>query len=398
MNLNHIKIHGLFTAEEAMNHYSFFGDGHISASDIFNFNSNDFDHSSFHELILNGAQAGSTVASEGIHAYNCLLFIATSLNGAFTDCGMGSNCSIKASASFFAQNLHAGIVAAAQLTLGTPTFCEITGLRGTITLAGVTGGTGEVNIYADGAVIIIDNSNSGNTINIYGTAKVTDNSAGTTVNDYTTEDSLANIPTTAAFELRTLPSANYVVVGDTIAGVTACTTNTDMRGTDGVSLVVPDAAGVVATFMGVAGVNLTEIGGDGDHLSAIPDMATATNQGTIAGYIDTEITSIKGKIDDIKAKTDNLPSGVPKNVALSNFQFLMIDSADHVSPKTGLTITAEISKDGGAFAASTNDATEISNGLYKIDFIQAEMNADIVTLKFTATGADQTTITILTSD
>jgi len=42
---------------------------------------------------------------------------------------------------------------------------------------------------------------------------------------------IADIPTVAEFEARTLPAADYVVVTDTIAGVTlvgTCTTNTDM--------------------------------------------------------------------------------------------------------------------------------------------------------------------------
>jgi len=98
----------------------------------------------------------------------------------------------------------------------------------------------------------------------------------------------------------------------------------------------------------------------------------------------------------IKAKTDNLPSGIPKNVALSNFAFFMVDSSDHVTPKTGLTITATISKDGGAFASCSNSATELSSGVYLIDITQTEMNADVITLKFTASGADQRTITIKT--
>jgi len=102
-------------------------------------------------------------------------------------------------------------------------------------------------------------------------------------------------------------------------------------------------------------------------------------------------------IDAIKTKTDNLPSGVPKNVALSNFEFLMVDSADHVSPKTGLTVTAQISKDGGSFAACTNSVTEVGNGVYKINLTQTEMNADVITLIFTASGANQTTITFKTS-
>jgi len=122
---------------------------------------------------------------------------------------------------------------------------------------------------------------------------------------------------------------------------------------------------------------------------------------TIAGYLDTEIAAILAAVDTevaaIKIKTDNLPSGIAKNVALSNFEFLMIDSTDHVSVKTGLTVTAQISKDGGTFTSCTNSASEIGSGLYKIDLTQAEVNADIITLKFTATGADQRTITITTS-
>lgn len=102
-------------------------------------------------------------------------------------------------------------------------------------------------------------------------------------------------------------------------------------------------------------------------------------------------------IDAIKAKTDLRPSGIPKNVALSNFPFLMIDSSDHLSPKTGLTVTAKISKDGGAFAASTNSSAEISHGVYDIDLTQAERNADVSTIKLTAEGADQRTITIVSS-
>jgi 3-dehydroquinate dehydratase len=104
-----------------------------------------------------------------------------------------------------------------------------------------------------------------------------------------------------------------------------------------------------------------------------------------------------GNIAAIRAKTDNLPSGIAKNVALNNFEFVMVDSADHITPKTALSVIAEISKDGGSFASCTNAATEVGNGVYKINLTQAEMNANVITLKFTATDADQRTITIFTS-
>lgn len=84
-----------------------------------------------------------------------------------------------------------------------------------------------------------------------------------------------------------------------------------------------------------------------------------------------------------------------KGVKLDNFEFLMTDSTNH-NPATGLTVTAELSKDGGAFAAATNAVTEVANGVYKINLTATEMDADVITLKATASGADQTTISILT--
>jgi hypothetical protein len=107
------------------------------------------------------------------------------------------------------------------------------------------------------------------------------------------------------------------------------------------------------------------------------------------------LTTVDTVVDAIKAKTDNLPSGVPKNVALSNFMFLMTDSTNH-DPATGLAITGTISKDGAAFAALTNAEAEVANGMYKVDLEQAEMNADVITLRFTAPGADDRFITIFT--
>jgi hypothetical protein len=100
----------------------------------------------------------------------------------------------------------------------------------------------------------------------------------------------------------------------------------------------------------------------------------------------------------IKAKTDNLPSGITKNVALPDFQVYMVLSSDHVTEATGKTITGAISKDGGvSFTALTNAVSEMASGMYKVDITQAEMNADVVTLKFVETDCDQRIITIYTS-
>ena len=98
----------------------------------------------------------------------------------------------------------------------------------------------------------------------------------------------------------------------------------------------------------------------------------------------------------VTAVAADLPQKITKNTALSNFEFLMVDSTDHVTGKTGLTITATRSIDGAAFAACANSATEVANGIYKINLAAADLNGDCITLKFTASGADARFITILT--
>lgn len=90
------------------------------------------------------------------------------------------------------------------------------------------------------------------------------------------------------------------------------------------------------------------------------------------------------------------PCGLQKNTAASAFTFFLASSTDHVSPKTGATVTAQRSLDGAAFGNCANAVSEIANGFYKIDLAAADLNADVVALKFTATGADQLSITIIT--
>lgn len=126
----------------------------------------------------------------------------------------------------------------------------------------------------------------------------------------------------------------------------------------------------------------------------VTDILTDTGT-TIPGTI----TTLQADSTAIKAKTDNLPDGIKKNTAITAFTFLMVDSTDHVTGKTGLTIAGNYSGDGGAVAALTNTGviTEISNGLYKIDLTAGELNYDNVTLIFTASGADARIITIHTN-
>lgn len=65
-------------------------------------------------------------------------------------------------------------------------------------------------------------------------------------------------------------------------------------------------------------------------------------------------------------------------------------------PATGLTVTVTVSKDGGAFAASTNSPAEIASGFYKITLTATEMGAEVVALRITATGYDDQKVILYT--
>jgi hypothetical protein len=97
----------------------------------------------------------------------------------------------------------------------------------------------------------------------------------------------------------------------------------------------------------------------------------------------------------IKLK-NTLPIRLTKNTAFARFMFVMVQSADHLTPATGLTITATRSLDGAAFGACANSAVEVANGVYYIDLAAADVNANCITLRFTATGADTRLLTLLT--
>src|SRR4051794_6625912 len=66
--------------------------------------------------------------------------------------------------------------------------------------------------------------------------------------------------------------------------------------------------------------------------------------------------------------------------------FLMVDSTDHTTGKTGLTVTVTLSKAGGSFAAAGGTVTEISSGFYKIVLTTTDTNT-VGDLAFHCTGA-----------
>lgn len=67
----------------------------------------------------------------------------------------------------------------------------------------------------------------------------------------------------------------------------------------------------------------------------------------------------------------------------------LVDSTDHVTPKTGATVTVQLSKNGAAFATASGSVTEIGNGWYRVTLTAAETDTPgPLLVRATATGAD----------
>lgn len=69
--------------------------------------------------------------------------------------------------------------------------------------------------------------------------------------------------------------------------------------------------------------------------------------------------------------------------------FYMVDSADHISAKTGLSPTVTISKNGGSFGSPSGAVSEIANGWYKVAGNGTDTGSEgPIALHATASGAD----------
>jgi hypothetical protein len=86
---------------------------------------------------------------------------------------------------------------------------------------------------------------------------------------------------------------------------------------------------------------------------------------------------------------------IKKDQALNNFEFLMTNSTTHI-PQTGLTVAAKVSIDGAAFVNTVNSPSEVGSGIYKLNLAAADVNGTVIMLLFTATGADNRYVSIIT--
>lgn len=72
--------------------------------------------------------------------------------------------------------------------------------------------------------------------------------------------------------------------------------------------------------------------------------------------------------------------------------FKMVDSTDHITPKTGLSPTVVISKNGGSFASASGAVSQVGNGVYALAGNATDRNTlGELVIYATAAGADPVT-------
>ena len=80
-----------------------------------------------------------------------------------------------------------------------------------------------------------------------------------------------------------------------------------------------------------------------------------------------------------------------KQSTAANVMVFMTDSADHVTGKTGLTLTITASKDGAAFASISPTVTERGSGWYNLALTTSHTDTlGDLAVHVTASGADPT--------
>ena len=144
------------------------------------------------------------------------------------------------------------------------------------------------------------------------------------------------------------------------------------------------------TATGFSTLTASEVNTEVDNAlnTAIPGTPTAGSINALIKALD-DLTKASGPGDlaAMKAIIDNLPDGFKKNTAVDNFTFVMVDETDGYTAEPGMTVTAEVTKDGGAWGAiSGGSVTEISQGAYKVNLAAADFNCNFGMLRFSATG------------
>lgn len=138
-------------------------------------------------------------------------------------------------------------------------------------------------------------------------------------------------------------------------------------------------------------VDVEDFGGTaGTFTSGVPNVSAGGVN--VTEWLGTAVTSNAG-VPIVALGTGQLT--VKRNTALNGFTFPMFSSTTH-ELQTGLTVVSQVSIDGGALTTTANSVTELGSGLYTLNLANSDLDGTVITLIFTASGADDNPITLIT--
>ena len=155
------------------------------------------------------------------------------------------------------------------------------------------------------------------------------------------------------------------------------------------------AGGAVASVTGgvggsVAGSVGSVTGGVGGSVASVAGNVGGNVLGTVSAIAGVSFPANFGSLVISTAGRVAIQSAVITDTGIAAFPFIMFSSADHVTPVSGLTVSAQRSIDGGAFASCAYSPTSVGNGDYVIQLASTDVNGSWIVLIFTAVGADPT--------
>lgn len=172
-----------------------------------------------------------------------------------------------------------------------------------------------------------------------------------------------------------------------------------IREGDNTTTVISLSAGTLGTWSSGGFVEVDATHMPGIYEVGIPNAALSTGN-SVHIYL-SGATNMAPTVKEIELDAFNYQSAtvrttyaLVKNAALNNFEFVMFNSSG--VPTTGLTVTGQASIDGAAFGSLTNAVAEVSNGVYKVSLAAADTNGNVITYRFSATGAADTFVTVVT--
>jgi hypothetical protein len=126
--------------------------------------------------------------------------------------------------------------------------------------------------------------------------------------------------------------------------------------------------------------------------TAVAASAVASVTGNVGGNVVGSVGSVTGGATQASLNATRYA----KNTASQKVYFTLVDSTDHVTRKTGITVTAQRSLDGAAFGSATGTVTEVGSGVYYLSTSTADINADDVVFRFAGTACDPVELHVVT--